>query len=69
MRLKIVRETDYLRVELQDRQTPEEMRGAISAILAQCRAQGVSSVLVSTRASRPLFKVQEFGLAAVLAVP
>lgn len=42
------------------------MREAIWAILAECRKHAVSSVLISTRASRALFKLQEFGLAALL---
>lgn len=66
MQLKIVRETGYLRVELWQRETPEEMREAIWAVLGECRRQDISSVLVSTRASRPLFKLQEFGLSAFL---
>lgn len=67
MQLRTVRETDYLRVDLQGRETAEEMREAISAILAECRTSGLSSVLWITRASRPLFRVQEFGLAEFLA--
>jgi len=66
MQIKIARETGYLRVELQDRETAEEMREAIWAILAECRRHAVSSVLINTRASRPLFKLQEFGLSAFL---
>lgn len=66
MQLRIVRETDYLRVDLQGRETAEEMREALSATLAECRKSGLSSVLWSTRASRPLFRVQEFGLSAFL---
>jgi hypothetical protein len=66
MQIRIVRETGYLRVELQHRETAEEMRQAIWSILAECRRHGVSSVLISTRASRPLFKLQEFGLSAFL---
>jgi hypothetical protein len=64
MQLKIVRETEYLRADLKGRETPAEMREAIWSILTECRKTGVSSVLISTRASRPLFKVQEFGLYA-----
>jgi hypothetical protein len=66
MQLRIVRETGYLRAELRGRETPEQMREALSAILAACRERGVSRLLISTRASRPLFKVQEFGLASFL---
>jgi hypothetical protein len=42
------------------------MRQTITAILAECRKSGLSSVLWTTRGSRPLFKVQEFGLSAFL---
>jgi hypothetical protein len=66
MQLKIVLETEYLKADLRGRETPEEMRQAISTILTECRKTGMSSVLISTRASRPLFKVQEFGLSAFL---
>lgn len=66
MQLKIVRETGCLRAEVRGRETPEDMRAAMAAILAECRRSGVSLVLVSTRASRPLFKVQEFGLSEFL---
>jgi hypothetical protein len=66
MQLKIAREAGYLRAELLGRQNAEDMRAAIWSILAECRRHGVSSVLISTRASRPIFKVQEFGLSAFL---
>ncbi len=66
MQIRIARETGYLRVELQHRETAEEMREAIWAVLAECRRHALSTVLVNTRASRPLFKVQEFGLSAFL---
>lgn len=66
MQLRIVRETAYLRAELRGRETPEQMREALAAILAECRRCGVPRVLLSTRASRPLFKVEEFGLSSFL---
>jgi hypothetical protein len=66
MQLRIVQETDYLRAELRGRETPEEMREALWEILAQCRRSGKSSVLIRTLASRPLFKVEEFGLSGFL---
>ena len=66
MQLRIVQETGYLKAELRGRETAEEMRAAIAQILAECRRTGVSTILVSTRASRPLFKVQEFGLPELL---
>jgi hypothetical protein len=66
MELRIVRETGYLKVELQHRETAEEMRQAIWTVLGECRRHGVSTVLLRTRASRPLFKLDEFGLSAFL---
>lgn len=66
MQLRIVRETEYLRADLRGRETPADMREAIRKILAECRRTGLSSVLVNTRASRPLFKLQELGLEAFL---
>ena len=66
MQLRIVRETDYLKAELRGRETAEEMREAMWAILSECRRSGMCTVLLSTRASRPLFKVEEFGLSAFL---
>lgn len=66
MQLRLARENGYLRAELRGRETPEQMREALAAVLAECRRQGVWSVLLSTRASRPLFKVEEFGLSSFL---
>jgi len=66
MQLRIVRETGYLRAELRGRETPGQMREALSAIADACQERGVPAVLITTRASRPLFKLQEFGLAAFL---
>lgn len=66
MQIRIARETGYLRVELHNRETAEDMRQAIWAVLAECRRHAVSTVLVTTRASRPLFKLQEFGLSSFL---
>jgi len=66
MQLKIAREGPYLRAELRGRETAEQMREALSAILAQCRWHALWTVLLVTRASRPLFKLQDFGLASFL---
>lgn len=66
MQLRITREKGYLRAELQGRETAEHMREAIRALLGECRRAGVPRVLLVTRASRPLFKVEDFGLTAFL---
>lgn len=66
MQLKIAREGPYLRAELRGRETAEQMREALSAILAECRRHALWAVLLVTRASRPLFKLQDIGLASFL---
>lgn len=66
MQLRITRETSFLRAELAGRETPEEMREAIQALLGECRRHALPTVLIATRASRPIFKVEEFGLSSFL---
>jgi len=41
MQLRIVRETGYLRAELRGRETPGQMREALSAIADACQERGV----------------------------
>lgn len=64
MQLRIIRESGYLRAELQGRETAGEMREALWTILGECRRHAVPSLLLVTRASRPIFKVEEFGFSA-----
>lgn len=51
MQLRIVRETGYLRADLRGRETPEQMREALWAILAECRRCGVSARLLEHQRS------------------
>ncbi len=66
MQIRIARDSGYLRVDLAGRESAADMREAIARMLEECRSQGTSSVLICTRASRPLFRVEEFGLSAFL---
>jgi hypothetical protein len=52
----------HLRADLFDRQTAEEERDALAAIAAEARKRACSQILISVHASRPLFKVERYGL-------
>jgi hypothetical protein len=66
MQIRIARADGYLRAELSGRQSAEDMREAIASLLNECRRQAVPSVLIVTRASRPLFKLEDFRLSSFL---
>jgi hypothetical protein len=66
MQIRIARAEGYLRAELSGRQSAEDMHQAISTLLNECRRQELPSVLIVTRASRPLFKLEEFRLSSFL---
>jgi len=52
----------YLKADLFNRQTAEEARDALAAIAAEARKHACSQILISVHASRPLFKVEQYGL-------
>jgi len=52
----------YLKADLFNRQTAEEARDALAAIAAEARTHACSQILISVHASRPLFKVEQYGL-------
>ena len=62
MLCEITVEAGYLRADLFNRQTAEEMRDALAAIAAEAREHACSQILISVHASRPLFKVEQYGL-------
>jgi hypothetical protein len=66
MQIRIARADGYLRAELSGRQSAQDMHEAISTMLNECRRLEVPSVLIVTRASRPLFKLEEFRLSSFL---
>jgi hypothetical protein len=62
MLCEITVEPDYLRVDLFNRQTAEETRDALAAIAAGARKHKPSQILISVHASKPIFKVEQYGL-------
>jgi len=62
MLCEITVEAGYLRVDLFNRQTAEETRDAFAAIAAEARKHACSQILISVHASRPIFKVEQYGL-------
>ncbi len=58
----IIVDLDYLRVDLFNQQTAEETRDALAAIAAEARKHNSSQILISVRASRPMFKVEQHEL-------
>lgn len=67
MQLTIAVETGYLRVEMVGRRSAGEMAQALHEVIAACRHRGVFAVLVVVRASRPIFRVEQYGLSGYLA--
>lgn len=62
MLCEITLEPDYLSVQIYNRQTDEETRDALAAILAAARKHECFQILVSIHASQPIFKVGRSGL-------
>ena len=58
---------DVLRVDIRQRETAEETRQIAEAAFAERERTGVLGILLATRDSRPIFKVEEYGLSAILA--
>ena len=55
---------DHLLASLQGRETAEQMREFLVAVHAACGQHGCPRILMSIRASRPVFKPEEYGLAS-----
>src|SRR5882672_12645310 len=62
MLCEIAVEPDYLKAELFNRHTVEETRDALAAIAAEARKHERSQILISVHASRPLFRVEQYGI-------
>lgn len=56
----------YLKAEMVERDTPAETEEFVRALVAEIRARRADRVLVSTRRSRPVFKVEDWKLSAAL---
>ena len=66
MRYTIDVHPGYIKAEMRDRETGEETRTFVEAILAALRQSRLSRLLISVRASRPVFKVEQYGLSEAL---
>jgi hypothetical protein len=62
MHYKIELLQDYLRAELSERETAEETQEFIQALNAKAAQDGCRRVLILVRKSRPIFKLQSYGI-------
>ena len=65
MQVRFELDGDVLRVEVRERETPEETRELAERVFADRERTGVRSVLIIGRESRPIFKVEEYGLSHI----
>ena len=61
MRYTIDVHPGYIKGEMRGRETGEETRTFVNALLATLREQKIARVLMSVRESRPVFKVEDWG--------
>ncbi|HEY3077761.1 MAG TPA: hypothetical protein VGJ74_21520 [Burkholderiales bacterium] len=66
MRYTIDIHPGYIKAEMRERETGEETRSFVEAILAALRQHKLPRLLISVRASRPVFKVEQYGLSEAL---
>lgn len=66
MRYTIDIHAGYLKAEMRERETGEETRAFVEAILAALREHKLPRLLISVRSSRPVFKVEQYGLSEAL---
>ena len=59
---------NYLRADVYGRETAEETRRFLEAVAGEAQKSGVDRVLISVHSSRPIFRVQQYGLAEFLEV-
>jgi hypothetical protein len=57
---------NYLRADLYGRETAEETRQFLQAVANAALKSGVDRLLISVHCSRPIFRVQQFGLSEFL---
>jgi hypothetical protein len=66
MQLKFEVLSDVLRVEIQQRETAAETREIAAGAFAARDKHGVLAILMVVKDSRPIFKVEEYGLSQIL---
>jgi hypothetical protein len=58
---------DVLRVDIRERETAEETREIAEKTFAEREKHGALAILMAVRSSRPIFKVEEYGLSGIFA--
>jgi hypothetical protein len=53
---------EYLRIEIVERETPEEARAIGEAIVSELERTGLKKLLIVERGSEPIFRVERYGL-------
>ena len=66
MQVKFELQNDVLRVEIRQRETAKETREFAERALAEREKHGVLAILLVLKDSRPIFKVEEYGLSQLL---
>lgn len=66
MQFTIEKRAGYLKAEMLERDTAEETKQFVMAIGAELKKGGTPRVLISTRRSRPLYKVESWDLSSAL---
>lgn len=59
-------ERDYLKAEVSGRETAAETRDFLRAVVVAAAAHDIRRVLISVRNSKPLFKVDNYGIGEFL---
>jgi hypothetical protein len=67
MRYSIDVHPGYIKAEMRERETGEETRAFVGALLAALRQHKIARVLISVRDSRPVFKVEDWGFSDAIA--
>jgi hypothetical protein len=66
MEYKVEALAGYIKAEMRERDSAEETRAFVDAILAAMKASGLPRVLISIRDSRAIFKVEDWKFSAAL---
>lgn len=68
MRYEIVPEPQFVRATLFNRRTAEETREFLSALAAECIRLQCFNILVSVRASKPIFTLERYGFSSFIQI-
>lgn len=66
MQVKFDLVDEVLRVDVRGRESAEETRGLAASIFAEREKHGALAILMLAHASRPIFKVEDYGLSGIL---